>query len=222
MINESGAQRLAVQRKSPIIFHHAIIAECCVSGSNRQAHNLKIWTVSLDLPWIPSRVRLSVEPALYAYSQTARGKELPWGNQHWNDSLCAAHSTCDECPWALIGTKYTIQTSLNLSLWNTPENLSKSYPRITQDEYLNSLCATLDRQGLMGNAHLIHWLRWYTDINSGLSHLIQYYRLIGQFGLDIFWSNFLFVTFLLWRVSILQHSLKIINFHFIFIYLNIL
>ena len=45
------------------------IAECGLSGSNRQAHNLKIWTLASDLPWTPSRVRL---PTNRLYSHQAR------------------------------------------------------------------------------------------------------------------------------------------------------
>ena len=37
------------------------IAECGLSGSNGQAHNLNTWTVTSDLPRTPSRVRLPVE-----------------------------------------------------------------------------------------------------------------------------------------------------------------
>ena len=41
-----------------IILLHYII-ECGLSGSNGQVHNLKIWTVTSDLPWTPSRVRFA-------------------------------------------------------------------------------------------------------------------------------------------------------------------
>ena len=40
-------------------------------------------------------VGLPVEPALFVFSKTARGKEL--GNQHWNSSVHAADSLNDEC-----------------------------------------------------------------------------------------------------------------------------
>ena len=52
------------------------IAECGLSGSNRQAHKLKIGTVASDLSWIPSRVCLPVEPTLFAFSKMVYGKEL--------------------------------------------------------------------------------------------------------------------------------------------------
>ena len=55
------------------------IAECELSGSNGQAHNLKFWTVS----WTPSRVRLPVEPALFALSKTSREKELEEASRKW-------------------------------------------------------------------------------------------------------------------------------------------
>ena len=61
------------------------IAECRLSGSNGQVHNLKIGTVTSDLP---CRVLLPVEPTLFAFNKTTHGKN--WGNHHWNASLCAA------------------------------------------------------------------------------------------------------------------------------------
>ena len=52
------------------------IAECGSNGSKRQAHNLKIWMVTSDLPWTVSHVRLPIEPALFTLSKMAHGKEL--------------------------------------------------------------------------------------------------------------------------------------------------
>ena len=49
------------------------IAEFGLSGSNGQAQNVKIWTVASDLSWAPrSRVRLLLEPALFAFSSVKR------------------------------------------------------------------------------------------------------------------------------------------------------
>ena len=55
------------------------IAECMIERVQKmeQAHNLKLWTVTSDLPWTPSSVRLSVKPALFAFSKTAQ--EKAWG-----------------------------------------------------------------------------------------------------------------------------------------------
>ena len=52
------------------------IAECGSNRSKRQAHNLKIWMVTSDLPWTVSHVRLPIEPALVTFSKMAHGKEL--------------------------------------------------------------------------------------------------------------------------------------------------
>ena len=52
------------------------IAECGLSGSNSQVHNLKSWVVPSDLPWTPSHVLLPVEPALFPFSKTAHGEEF--------------------------------------------------------------------------------------------------------------------------------------------------
>ena len=62
-------------RQSLILFRYAI-AECGLSGSNGQLHNLNISTFASDLPWTPSRVRLPVDTTLFAFSKTAHGKEL--------------------------------------------------------------------------------------------------------------------------------------------------
>ena len=96
MISESVAGRLAGQNTMIMTIHHfflkthirdqwvcgretnrsipipnfnlfnSYIAECGLSGSNMQAHNLKIWTVV----W-----RQALDPALFPFSRTASGKE---------------------------------------------------------------------------------------------------------------------------------------------------
>ena len=59
------------------------IAECGLSGSNGQAHNLKFWTKHVHLP---------IDPTLFAFSETVHGKEM--GNQHWNSRVCSLTSCC--------------------------------------------------------------------------------------------------------------------------------
>ena len=59
------------------------IAECGLSGSNGQVHNFKIWTVASDLPWTLNRDWLPIEPALFAFSKTAHGKELGESSLKW-------------------------------------------------------------------------------------------------------------------------------------------
>ena len=66
------------------------IAGCGLSGSNRHAHNLKIWTVASDLPWTQSHVCLPIKP-LYSHSARRR-MERNWGSHHWNASLHATDS----------------------------------------------------------------------------------------------------------------------------------
>ena len=78
-------------RSTPItdsILLHYYSAECGLSGSNVETHNLKVWTVTSDLPWTLSRVCLPIEP-LYSHSAKRR-MERNWGDQHWNASLLAA------------------------------------------------------------------------------------------------------------------------------------
>ena len=75
VISESVAWRRVAQRRSLISFC-CYIAECGLSGSNGQTHNLKIWTVASDLPWTPNCVRLPFEPAIFAFSKTAHGEEF--------------------------------------------------------------------------------------------------------------------------------------------------
>ena len=67
------------------------IAKCGLSRSNSQNRNLKIWRVASDLPWTPSHVRLPIEPALFAFSQTAHGKEL--GEWSSIEMLVYVHAT---------------------------------------------------------------------------------------------------------------------------------
>ena len=79
VISESAARRLTGQRRSQFHFVTSLnsfcyITECGLSVSNGQAQNLKFWTVTFDLPWTPSCVRLPIEPALFAFSKTAHEK----------------------------------------------------------------------------------------------------------------------------------------------------
>ena len=123
MISESAARRLSGSSPIPDFISLRYIAECGWSETNGQAQNSNIWTVAAALPWTPSRVRWPVEPALFAFSNTAHGKEC--GIHHWYASLCIRRPTADPLmmmqklsvtSWLWSGTKKSCYAKFSTSV----------------------------------------------------------------------------------------------------------
>ena len=69
--HDSFLQGEWVNRSSPETTYNDFIAMQMVG--TKPVHNLKIWTVTSDLPWTPSSVRLPVESALSAFRKGIGG-----------------------------------------------------------------------------------------------------------------------------------------------------
>ena len=80
IISESATRRLTAHHRSPDFISLRYIAECGLSGSKGQAHNLNNFERPILGPCLGPQacVRLRVEPTLFAFSKTVRGKEV-WG-----------------------------------------------------------------------------------------------------------------------------------------------
>ena len=67
------------------------IAECGLSGSSGQAHNLTIWTVTSDLPWTPSHVRCAHWTRSVHIQQNGAWKAIGGVS---NETLISVPQTC--------------------------------------------------------------------------------------------------------------------------------
>ena len=78
----------------------------------------KSWTVSLDLHWTQSHVRLPVKPG--RSSQARWRMERNWGSHQWNASPMGKRTIWkfERWPWTCIGPKAVVACLLNpLSAW---------------------------------------------------------------------------------------------------------